>query len=237
MIIKLVKHLFHKQTILLFITFCIFSSCKLTGDFAITKRKHANGYYIETPSFVQNSINKSNHPTKRNHLPEEIETPVLADSDNTIATIVSINPAEKIKDDQIIYQANGTKESRFHIKPIEGNSTYKGTARDTGKVTHYIFPKRQVDGYSLIGFIVGLIDIPLTMAALTNGFMSSAVLLLILLQLLCTVFGFIGLQRIIKYESIGKGFAYSAILIGLTYLTLMFVLFIFLLSALFTGKL
>ena len=33
---------------------CIFTSCKLTGDFAIVKRQHAGGYYIQTPSFKRN---------------------------------------------------------------------------------------------------------------------------------------------------------------------------------------
>ena len=228
-----VKHLFHKQSILLFIAFCLITSCKLTGDFTITKRKHANGYYIETPSLVQNTVNKSTHQRNRIHLSEAIEAPALADSDNTLARINSIYPFEKTKEEKIFLQANASNKSSFRIKPIEGDPIYKGTPTDTIKTTHYIFPKRQLEGYSLIGFLVSIIDIPLTMAALTNGFISIGVFILILLQVLSLIFAVVGLYRIRKNGSIGRGFAVAAVILGCLYLVLMFAAFFILLFLFF----
>jgi hypothetical protein len=63
------------------------TSCKLTGNFAIVKRQHTNGYYIQMPSFVKNSDSKTIKVTKHVTQTEAVKTVVKTDNDYLIASV------------------------------------------------------------------------------------------------------------------------------------------------------
>jgi hypothetical protein len=217
------KNFFYKQYIILFIALCIITSCKLTGDFVIVKRNHSNGYYIETPSLVQNADCKTTHFNKRIR-PLEIENAII--NNNTKKDIIaSINPApiiEKANSEKTISQMKFCEEPQYLKTPVKGDTVIKKKTHNTFKElsdnNKNLVDVNKYDVFSLLAFIlvcIAYLLLPLWFIGLT-GILHRLLTITIYFPLLGIILGFIGLHRIKKNPDIlkGKGLAKTAIIIG-----------------------
>lgn len=206
------KHLFHKQSILIFIAFCIFSSCKLTGDFAIVKRRHTNGYFVTIPSLVEYANNNTSHHKERIYSPQTSEATVHADNIDVIPSKNPIASTEIVKQEKALSQSNTNDEPHHMLKPIKDDIIYKGKPQDTGKTVRYIF-----QGHDKIFewvSITGLIGNLLVPFFYTNFGFFLAMFIFSILALICS---FIGFNRFENHPSYFKGkvFAIIGIIFGI----------------------
>lgn len=125
------KRLPSKQYLILAITLCIITSCKMTGNFAIVKRQHEKGYYIETPSFVKNNDNRT---TKVKKLDKQSESEQLV-TDNFIASVNDAPFVEKEQEARTIINNN-------YVSPYSVNAV----ARDSSKKKIPSAPIKNVQG-------------------------------------------------------------------------------------------
>jgi hypothetical protein len=219
------KYYFPKQYIILFTTLCIFTSCNLTGNFAIVKRQHTKGYYIQTPSFLQNSNSKTVQLKKK--IGTAVETAsVKEDTENLIASTNSIPLAEVVKPGKIIPQVNFNAKQQYNnkIKPI-GKDTIKknNSSSETSKKTvdKTSDNDKKMDWVSLTAFILCCVGCLLAPFMFFSSIFDYTVLLdySICYPLVGIILGFIGKHRTKKnYERLkGKDFAIAAILMGFLY--------------------
>jgi hypothetical protein len=114
----LMKILFSKQNVILAILLCIVASCKLTGDFAVVKRQHSNGYYIQTPSFVKKSDIKTTPVAKHTKQPVDVKTVIKPDNDNLIASVNAMPLVETKPQSKTIAQATINFASQYNLRTI-----------------------------------------------------------------------------------------------------------------------
>lgn len=122
------KRLISKQSLIFAITLCIITSCKLTGNFAIVKRQHTNGYYIQMPSFVKNSDSKSTPVTKHTKQPETVKIITTTDNDSLIASVNTTPLIETAPQAKTITQAKINYAPQNIIKTITSDIIKRKTS-------------------------------------------------------------------------------------------------------------
>lgn len=201
----------------------ILASCKLTGNFAIVKRQHAGGYYLQIPSFVKNSNSSATQLKKHVRSFEKIKPVIISGNDNLIASVSTppiIGPAT------------------HEVVNFDKQSVVKAIARDTikkekvsGSSHHISKDGKKMDSDSLIAFILICVDYLLALMLFINSiapigiisgifsaiFVSNyAVIVALLSPILGIILGFVGKHHINKDPVHLKGikFARKAIIMG-----------------------
>jgi hypothetical protein len=206
------------------------TSCKLTGNFAVIKRQHSNGYYIQTPSFVKNSDSKTTSVTKHIKQPEPIKTVIKPDNDNLIAATGNSNipqiyqPKPTIK----VYECTNEKECENKAAKIVRSIINKHTvAFPIGKTDD----KPKVHWAALAGFICGLLaPIPYMFYIILGGTLAYLGIPIILFSFGALFLSSYGLRKIntepIKYK--GRAFAITGLVLGLIVIAVLVVEFLIL---------
>jgi len=255
------KPLFRIQYFLLAIALCIITSCKMTGNFAIVKRQHGNGYYIQTPSFVKNSDNRT---TQIKNSAEQSETDQTAtDEDNLIASINAMPLAETAQEAKAV--TNDTYLPQYALKYVVRDSSKKKTSAPVnknapGKPANPITKKTQenpatnkppepakddrkldwvsVTGFALCMFALALAPVDIAIAA-TSGVIAFWLAVFAGLCFLTGLgFSFTGYNRVsdVTKKLKGKGFALTGVILGTILFIAAFVAFIYAAYRVFFGK-
>ncbi|MGD0710536.1 MAG: hypothetical protein ABR968_05085 [Bacteroidales bacterium] len=227
------KPLFSKQYLLLAIALCIITSCKMTGNFAIVKRQHEKGYYIETPSFVKNIDSRTTQAKKHAKQPET-DKPILNNENDNLIASVNATPSDETaqlaktitNDDYapqyaIKFIARDSSKKKAPGKPMKKmppTSTNSVTNKTPENPTNNKSPElqkedRKLDWVSVTGFGLCILGLALTFAAI------SITPYLAILAGLCLlagiIFSFKGYNRIsdVKNKLKGKGFALTGLIL------------------------
>jgi hypothetical protein len=236
-----------KLILFLIILAGVTAGCKLAGDFAIVKRQHATGYYIQTPSFVKKS---NKEPISGNF--QMFSTPTLksATSENqptyrergntnfqTTETVDNTKPVVKLEQTaKTIQQTILNDAPQYTIKPIAKDTIKKRSSHSSHNTSSN---GKKMDWVSLTAFILscsGYLLLPfLFIVSSSNIVIDSFLLGSLFFPLLGIIFGSKGKRRIKtnpeKYN--GIRFAKTAIIMGILYYILGIVAFI--LGGLSTG--
>jgi hypothetical protein len=215
---------FFKQYIILFIPLCIITSCKLTGDFVVARRNHTNGYYIETPSLVQNKKAKPNPFTKRIQPSEKEKAFIKNDTENLVASIISTPLIEMTISEKGLSETNVKDESQYTKTPVKGDTAKKNkTINTTKKISHTnaVADDKKYDVFSLLAFILvgfAFLLIPLWFVEMSQQLIN-LISITEIFPLLGIILGFIGLHRVKKEPKKlrGKGFALAAVIMGFAF--------------------
>jgi hypothetical protein len=216
----------HIKYLSLFIVVCIISSCKLTGNFAVVKRQHSDGYYLQIPSLIQK--NNTVELKKRNKFYIGKNTICKNKPENTTTLNNTSALAETEKPQKKILQSYINKAPESFLKHNGKDSSKKKTPTDTSKRT-ITKPSENIqttDPFAKAALITSIppyILLPLSFAVsifyhgafpdILIGLLSFSSLIL---PLLAIIFGIIGLRRIKKNpEKLnGKSLARAAIIVG-----------------------
>ena len=245
------KQFSSKQYLLLAITLCIITSCKLTGNFAIVKRQHENGYYIETPSFVPNCDSRTTQVTKN---AKKIETKQQLINDDNLMASANANPlAESALQAKTIsseyyspeYKIKAVaRDSSKKKAPVPPNKNVQGKATNhannnvpgntiTNKTPEKPKDDRKLDwvsvtGFALCLFALALAPVNIALAATSSGIVAILALLAILCFLTGIAFSFTGYNRVmdVAKKLKGKGFALTGVILGTILFVAAFVGFI-----------
>jgi len=238
------KQLFSKQYFILAIALCIITSCKLTGNFAIVKRQHEKGYYIEMPSIVKNNGSITAQAKKQ---AKQLKTEQSATvDDNFIASVDAMSlvqieqEAKAITNDNYmrLYTINAIARDSSKKKPpappnknVQGKATNPVNNKTQANTTNNKPPEpkkddRKLDWVSVTGFALCLFALALTpvdiaMIATASGVAAIVGVLAGLCLLTGIAFSFTGFNRIsdVAKKLKGKGFALTGVILG----TLLFV--------------
>lgn len=230
------KQSFHRKIIIVIIFSLLFCSCKIAGDFSITKRKYMKGYYIVTPFFTEKPLvraskvlNHEKQPKEENIDNKNINDNFITSTDSTlILTEFHNKKGNPIPGNENILPKIIEYKNAIIKRSIKNNIRKKINNSN-------ITDNKKLYKPALIAFILSLISFIILFASILINFSNLALFvqlillgLLVLSPIIGIILGFISRSKIKKNPDKlkGLGFAKAAIIIGFSFFIIFLIILI-----------
>jgi len=232
------RHTFHRQNITLIISLLIMTSCNMTKDFTIVKRKYMKGYHVEIPSILETKNKNPNKCVRTQHQLEGQETDSETSCENLLASLNSessyLQIIESFSSDKKYAPPDTTKPKKRIAKKLQ-KLEYKKIRADKNNLPD----DRKLYMQALLAFFLICVSpfvsfILLWLISLMYSELPIAGLFILFLLSFCLpiigiVLGFKSRAKIKKSQAKLKGLIYSnlAIILGFLYYASIITILIF----------
>jgi len=219
------------------ILFLMITSCNITGEFSLTKRKYTKGYQLKTPELADNKKThkdrNDNQQSEAKRSTSEIEKNDFIASSETNSIVEFVNIEKPIT----IININDIKND--DTQPFTTNSKKTFDFKSSKTCKNDSIPPKTNNIHSMIGFFsccFSYIVLPFQLIGLTGPSMTllgiGLNMIIFLAPIFAVVFGYIGLRKIKKNPEKfkGKTFAKIAFWGGIGYYVLLVIWAIILLN-------
>jgi hypothetical protein len=213
------KHLFCFRNIVLLIVLCSLSSCNLTGDLFVEKRKYTQGYYLAAPSASKKTVHKISH-SKKHDRPAQAEAAEPAADNMVVSADPKFYPGITTSD-----QSSSPPEFNS-VPPDTIRSVKAGTKDKMVQKVRTLTPEKpgapdekKTDIFSIVALAAACFSyslVPLMFVSMASALMSIFTVIIFGSPLVAIALGIIGLIWIKRNEDKlkGKKFAIAAIILG-----------------------